>query len=433
VKKQNKSKQILQYLVNNKFLQAVAVVAGGTTIAQAINLGFSPIVTRFYGPEAFGVLGVFSSVITILSPLVTMAYIHAIALPKKDRDALDLLWLSIRIAVVACILLFLIFMLFRKPLANALGYASLGPFLFLIAPVLLFVGIDHALGEWLVRKKQFKTIGGVEIGRALALGSAKTGVGFFSPTATVLIILTLLGHVLHAFLLYKGSFKSISAARKQESGVVKSNVAHTYRDFPMFRASQIFINTVSMDLPMLMLASFFGPAAAGFYSIGRRVMMLPATIIRTAVNKVFLPYIVEAVHEKREIQRILIKLTLTMSLIGIFPFSIVFIFGPQLFSFLFGAEWLIAGQYARWLALWLFFSFINGPCGQAVSILGLQGKVLIHTIAVILSRVGVILLGGLYYQNELLTIKMFSFIGMFFNILLMIGVFYASNRNKREL
>jgi O-antigen/teichoic acid export membrane protein len=52
------------------------------------------------------------------------------------------------------------------------------------------------------------------------------------------------------------------------------------------------------------------------------------------------------------------------------------------FSLVFGAEWSAAGHYARWLAVGIYFGFINVPAVQAVSLLGLQGHVLIAGIIV---------------------------------------------------
>jgi len=52
----------------SKFLRSVAVVAFGTAGAQAITMAFSPVITRLYGPEAFGLLGVFMAMPQVSVP-----------------------------------------------------------------------------------------------------------------------------------------------------------------------------------------------------------------------------------------------------------------------------------------------------------------------------------------------------------------------------
>jgi len=53
--------QILDQALSSKFVRNVAIVATGTAGAQAITMAFSPINTRLYGPEAFGILGTFTA------------------------------------------------------------------------------------------------------------------------------------------------------------------------------------------------------------------------------------------------------------------------------------------------------------------------------------------------------------------------------------
>ncbi|MEI8616630.1 oligosaccharide flippase family protein [Pseudoalteromonas sp. B193] len=65
-------------------------------------------------------------------------------------------------------------------------------------------------------------------------------------------------------------------------------VALIYRDFPLYRAPQQFINALSQSLPILMLASFFGPASAGFYTLAKTVMAIPSTLVGKAVGDVFI-------------------------------------------------------------------------------------------------------------------------------------------------
>jgi len=43
-------------LKRSAFVRQVAMVAGGTAAAQAVAIAGTPIVTRLYGPDAFGLL-----------------------------------------------------------------------------------------------------------------------------------------------------------------------------------------------------------------------------------------------------------------------------------------------------------------------------------------------------------------------------------------
>src|SRR5699024_8920966 len=124
----------------------------------------------------------------------------------------------------------------------------------------------------------------------------------------------------------------------------------------------------SQSLPVLMLAGFFGPASAGFYSLGRATLAMPTALLGKAISDVFYPHIAEAVHKDKNIYHPLLKTTLLLLLIGVVPFGIIILWGPILFELVFGHSWNQAGEYARWLSIWLLFGFVNRPVVSAIPV-----------------------------------------------------------------
>ena len=127
-----------------------------------------------------------------------------------------------------------------------------------------------------------------------------------------------------------------------------------YRDFPLFRTPQIFLNSISQSLPTLSLTILFGPAAAGFYTLSKNVLSMPSQLIAKSVGDVFYPKITEAANQGEDISKLLIKATWSLTMIGLIPFGLIAAFGPVLFAIVFGGSWRIPGEYARWMALWVF-------------------------------------------------------------------------------
>jgi len=81
------------------FLRSVAVVAGGTALAQLVHLASMPVVTRLYGPQAYGVFNLFVSMVVVVSNVATLSYAVAIVLPRRDAVAYWLLKASVASAV----------------------------------------------------------------------------------------------------------------------------------------------------------------------------------------------------------------------------------------------------------------------------------------------------------------------------------------------
>jgi len=421
-------------LSKKPLVRNVMIVASGTAAAQAITMAFAPIITRLYGPEAYGVQGVFMGIVGIITPIAALTYPIAIVLPKSDTDAKSLARLSIYIAGVIAVFVALVLVFFNKQLVRLLKIEAIAPFLYLIPLVILFSAFLQVANQWLIRTKQYGITAKVAFLQVIIMSSAKAGIGWFKPSAAVLIILATLGSALQAIMLV------IGASRSQYKQVAEINMPTTikelagrHKDFPLYRAPQVFINAISQNLPVFLLASFFGPSSVGFYTIGRTVLGIPAQLIGKSVVDVFYPRIVEAANNNENITQLIKKATLVLAVTGIMPFGIVVAFGPWIFGFVFGSEWVIAGEYARWLAIWLFFGFLNFPSVAAIPVLNLQGSLLIYEVFSTLSKVVVLVIGFYLFKNAVIVIALFSLAGAVAYVYLILWVIKSSQTYKVSL
>ncbi len=399
----------------SRFARNVAVVASGTTAAQAITMAFAPLITRIYGPEAFGLLGTFMAIVTVAIPVAALAYPIAIVLPREDRDALGLVRLSAILSFAVALLATVLLVPGGDWLTATLGAESVAGYLFLIPVVMLFAAWMQIAQQWLIRKKEFGVVARSAVAHSLILNSATTGVGWLHPVGAVLIVLAALGHALHAALLFIGAHRCYRAkAPEGEEGARTPlrALAHRHRDFPLYRAPQNFINAASQSLPVLMLAAFFGPLAAGFYTLTKIVMGMPTTLIGKAVNDVFYPRITEAAHNGENLPRHIVQATGALLAIGVVPFGLVVLFGPWLFGLVFGADWVMAGEYARWLALFFLFNFINKPCVAAVPALGIQRGLLVYELFSTGTKALGLVAGFYWFGSDVWAVALFSVIGV---------------------
>lgn len=414
----------------SRFVRNVAVVASGTAAAQAITIAFSPVITRFYGPEAFGLLGVFLSAQGILSQVGALTYPNAIVLPKSDNEAKGIARLSAYIAFTLAMLVAVILWTVGEHLLRLLDAQEIYRFAFLLPLAMLFVSFTQICLQWLIRKKQFGVSTRVGVINTLIVNSSKVGVGFFYPLAGVLIVLSAMGHALYAGMLALAIKKFRPLADKYTNATdTKVNLwylAKKYYDFPFYRAPQVLINSISHNLPLLMLAAYFGPAPAGFFTLCMRVLGIPSQLLANSVSAVFYPRITEAAHRGENLTKLILKATFLLAAVGFAPFALLIAFGPWLFSFVFGAEWVSAGQYARWMAIMSFFFFINKPSVAAVPVLGLQKGLLIYEFFSTGSKVVAIYIGAIVFSDDQLAIAFFSIFGAIAYIALIAWVIISS-------
>ena len=105
------------FSLNSKFTKDVVTLVTGTAMAQAIPLALSPILTRLYTPDDFGVLAIYMSLAAVLTVFVSLKYDLAIIIPEKDSDAANTTVLAIVIATLISILLFFFIVGFNDRIA----------------------------------------------------------------------------------------------------------------------------------------------------------------------------------------------------------------------------------------------------------------------------------------------------------------------------
>ena len=414
------------------FVRNVILLASGTAAAQVIGLVSSPIITRIYGPEAFGLMGAFMAVIGLIAPIAALTYPVAIVLPKRDQDAISLIRLSIIITVIISIISLFILVLFNKQIINIFNLKEIAPYLYLIPLVIIFSGLAQIMQQWLIRTKQFSINARVSVIQSIVLNGSKIGVGLFYPIGAMLVVLTALASGLQAGLMIvfvkRSNYKTNQAPIDKKKSL--KELAMEHKDFPIYRAPQEFLNATSQGLPVLLLTAFFGPASAGFYTIGRTVLNMPANLIGNAIGDVFYPRITEARNNQENVSALIKKATWALTGVGIVPFGLVIFFGPFLFSLVFGSEWVVAGEYARWIALASFSSLINRPSVRTLAVLNAQRFHLFYTILMLVIRLGALIIGFYMFSSDLIAVALFGITGFILNIGLILLTIRFSNNQK---
>src|SRR5699024_516105 len=138
-------------------------------------------------PEAFGVLGTFNAMISIIMPIAALAYPIAIVLPKNDQDAKGIIRLSLVITVFITLLSFIIILLFNQQIVGIFNLHEFLNYLYFIPFVIIFAGFVQVIEQWLIRTKQFSITAQTTFLHSIIMNGSKVAIGFFQPVATVLV------------------------------------------------------------------------------------------------------------------------------------------------------------------------------------------------------------------------------------------------------
>ena len=155
---------------------------------------------------------------------------------------------------------------------------------------------------------------------------------------------------------------------------------------------------------------------------------MPSVLIGKSVGDVFYPWITEASHKGGDLAQLITKTTLGMAAVGVVPYGAVVAFGPWLFSFIFGKEWLVAGEYARYLSISMFFIFVNIPSTKALPVLSAQFFHLKYTLFSRVTLVSVLFAGFYIYKSDTVALILYSLFGSILNVLFILIVIKKSKK-----
>lgn len=411
------------------------MVASGTAIAQAIAIVFSPVITRLYGPVEFGILGAFMALAAVFSPIAALTYPIAIVLPKNDRDANGIARLSLYIALGMTAAVAVIIMLVGDFILEVLELQAIQSYILLLPVTIFFAAWLQVNQQWIIRREQFRVKAKVAVLQSFIVNATKSAVGLVKPMGVVLIVITTIGSALHAAMLNYGLRKKNTTKSIENGNTERDNLmelANKYKDFPLYRAPLQLINNIAVSIPILILSAFFGAAAAGFFVLSSKMLNKPTEMIGKSVADVFYSHIANAAKAHKEITPLIIKTTMGLFTIGL-PFCIiVVIFGPAIFSFVFGQEWYVAGEYARWVSVWMLFVLVNKPSVRALPVISKQKVFLILTIIARVIAIASMFIGYFVFNNDVVVVAALCVTTSIFDIILIAYTISSSRRYDRQ-
>ncbi|CAH0539991.1 hypothetical protein VMF7928_02560 [Vibrio marisflavi CECT 7928] len=409
----------------NKLVRNIIIVASGSAGAQFINFLATPFITRLFTPEAFGVFGAFISIVYILDPISAFCLPPAIILPKSDSEAKQVADLVFKYSIILSMLCMAVIYFGKELILNVSTLAFSYHLLYLLPVIVFTTGLYRLSNQWLIRCGKYKYPSLILVIQAIIVSILKVSVGLLNPTYIYLILVASFGYFLQCVLIF---YCAVKAGLRQwislGSGFISFRLIKKYKDFPLYVTPQVFLNTLTQSIPVLILMTYFGPVYAGYYTLTRSVLSVPMRLLGVAVGDVFLPKMSNALNSKEKLDNLLKKATITLASVGLGPYLLLIAFGPYLFGVVFGHDWVVAGEYARWLSLWSFSELLFIPSNKAILVISEQRFFLLYSVFSVLLKVLSLLVGVFVLKTHLSTVILYSLVSAMLNFVL-ISIVYC--------
>lgn len=226
----------------------------------------------------------------------------------------------------------------------------------------------------------------------------------------------------------KKSPKLLPLKSSELKKILKNN-----KDFPLYTMPNAALNSISNNLPIYLLESFYSAKITGFYSWSVKIIQGPMGMISSSIQQVFFRKASQLYGEKGDLYSLTKKMYKRLFLIGILPYLIIFIFAQDIFAFVFGEQWRVAGEYTTYLIPWFFVMFLNSPISSLVLILNKQKTYLIFEVLLFIFRGASIFFGYYYFKEAKISIILYGIVGgLVFNLTLLFILLKISKNASRK-
>lgn len=371
------------------FAVSVSKLIGGTLGAQLIGVAALPILTRIYSPGDFKTLAVYAAIVSILSVVACLRFDFAIPLPRSDFRAANLLVVSLLIVGIVC--------LTSIPLVALWAWAGVslyggGPWVWLIPAGVALTGIYSAAQLWASRNGWYGTIARTRITQITGGVLAQVLVGLFVKSSLGLVI----GHALSGgigglSLLRRAWSESAALIRRVNVGSLRATIRR-YRSFPKYSVLDGLSTNAASQVPILLIAAWSAGPEAGYLLLATKVVAAPVQMVSAAVSQVFLATAPTRLREGTLAPftaSIIRNLFLTM----VVPFSIFAVVAIPVTGWVFGDEWMRAGQIMVWLVPWYAVRLLSSPISMVMNVVGRQRQMMYMKFGALLFRVGAVVVG----------------------------------------
>lgn len=393
---QNRLKHFYNQILKSLFIKQVASLGAGTVTAHLITLAFSPVITRLYTAEQIGEYSLFHSFVVVLSVLATLTYEYAIVLPKKNSVARNVFLTGFFSTLIFSALLFFAGMIFMIGISGWLDVSLL--FVILLPFGVLANALLSLFTNWFIRRAQYKKLSFAKITQSSVMGGTQTAFGFTPYTNAGMLVGYVVGRVAYIIHLSVTKMRDIRYIFKRLRSREIFKAAKTYADQPRYVLIATLLSVGALEIPVFIIGALFDKELLGFYGLAIRVVSAPIMFIGTSVSHVFFQNLADKKNRGEKLTPILLKTWAGLAVIGILPFLILFFYAEPIFSFVFGADWIMAGTVASILTPLLFVQFISSPTGKSLMVVEDQRMMPFFSLLQILARGLSLLVGALYFD-----------------------------------
>lgn len=368
-------------ITKTPFIHSVLLLTSGTIIGQILALLATPIISRLYTPDEYGILGSYTSIIAIGSVVAMLRYEVAIPGSDSDSDAGNLLILTLVIGLCTSIIYAFVCLFIIAPLGALLNIQALVPYLWLVPIGIFVIALYQALSHWAIRNQDFSTLAKTKLIQSASMTSVQIMLGIFSFGQIGLILGKILGQGGGCGIILRKIIGQNQSLLRSVSLGGLLDVGLRYNSFPKYSAIAALMGAAYINLPPLFFVTLYGTTIGGWYILVMDTLLIPINLMSVSITQAYFGELVKLKQSSSDnILSISWHRLKQLSILGIVIVFLLNIVAPFLIPLVFGPQWASTVKCLQILSPMVLISFITAPFGCIIDVFQRQDLHLIREI-----------------------------------------------------
>lgn len=329
----------------NKLVNAMITLVSGSILANLLTILLSPLITRIYSAEEFGLYTLIITILSFVGPALCLKYDMAIISAKNKKDTFVLIVVSSIFLLITSIIVSIIYSYLAFFSGDIFEYFK---YVIITFVLLILYGFNIIFLAYNNKNALYSLISKVTVRRSIINNGLLLGTGFIGFGVKGMVLSQV--------------FSSLSGIWKQSESIrrdfqifktitleeIKSQIIKN-KNFLVFNAPSALISTSLYSSINIFVAFKYSVQELGFYALSYRVLGIPLIIISSNISRVFYE---KAVVEKDDTGNFndVFKFSLKfLTIIAVPLILLVGIVSPYAFPLIFGEGWSATGIYVALL------------------------------------------------------------------------------------
>jgi O-antigen/teichoic acid export membrane protein len=371
----------------------------------------TPIVAHIYGPAAYGIYGLFTSITSTLAGLGNLGYTAAFVLPREERKFLALVRAAFSIllgvtlvSAIVCSVPALLYTL--VPSWSVMGWMCV-----LIPWMTLILGATQMMAAWTMRAKNFSFFAKVGPATNVSLRLTNLGTGLLTKGAPWCLIVgdTFIRTLAALWYVVQLRSSGLSKLFRREERAPTLATALEYRQYPLFIFPAQWLTQFALQLPVFGLTVLGNSAAVGQFTLAGSLLLMPLRLFGYSLSSVFIRKATDLGRDDpAALAEFVRRMYVRLRSIGLVPFTGLVFFGDLIFNLVLGEEWTIAGSYCGVMGPFYLFRLLSEPIASVYNALRQEKALFAFGIGIFVLNVITIGIGVWYFRDPVAVVLLFA-------------------------